>query len=488
MRVHSVVHTRHLRSARYEAPNVRGVLERDLMFAHIEGLLEAPRERARCASPVSVSVHQAGGELLRGTVERDPTNRIVMSGPLFTYSYMSADGVCMNLLQRIEGPLESARSLDFCTIAAAIRSVDGASFACPKLDAIFRFQLDASNVRTAAGHDAIAFATSRGERVPIVDCHLSTGAYMFGATAQYLHTPYCALMSMLRTLKGENAWRLRGSVAIDAAHALTISRLNGASVVPLVTSIGAHAVCLVVRVRRDARGNATKIHLIGRNSYADSNIYRSRDAKAHFSQVAKSLRDTPLARAAQVEATWHEPEGTSRWETQSAEESCAVHALMMALRIAQDEVSGNVKFLPARLATRCPVEFASVCATAMRAYEPPESDDAALGAANELTFIFQIAVQALDVAIFGCIRCDGSVVCGTKSRDARAATEHVDDVRSALLAVERELRSAAQHAQTPIHASFLKQSCGIRWRPIADAAQQAGYRRTRSAAYKTYQA
>jgi hypothetical protein len=111
MRVHSVVHARHLRSARYEAPNVRGVLERDLMFAHIEGLLEAPRERARCASPVSVSVHQAGGELLRGTVERDPTNRIVMSGPLFTYSYMSADGVCTSSRLSSKSPYRRSTSL-----------------------------------------------------------------------------------------------------------------------------------------------------------------------------------------------------------------------------------------------------------------------------------------------------------------------------------------------------------------------------------------
>ena len=493
LRIHSTVHRRHLvdEASRARVSALRGqTFERDVLFAHVEGLLEAPgdeSDESGCASEsaVTVVVGLADGGTMRGVVERDPTtSQITLRGPLFSYSYMSAHGtgvVCMNLLERVEGPLESPRSLDFCSIAAAMQSVDGLSVASPKLDAIFPFQLDASNVRTAAGLDALAFARSRRERVPVVDCHLSAGSYMFGSTAQYLHTPYCALMSMLRSLTGENAWRLRGSVAIDAAHALTISRLSGKSIIPLVTGIGTHAVCLVVRVRRDAHGNATKIHLIGRNSYADSNLRRSRDAKDHFRQVAQSLRDVPLARNARVRATWHEPETSSKWETQSAEGSCAVHSLMMALRIAQDEVSGNVKFLSARIGARCPVEFAAVCAVAMRAY-PHESPDEA----GALKFVFEIYVHELDVAIFGAIRCDGSVVCGVKSRDPDSETGHVWDVGSALRAVEPELHSAARHAQLPIHASFAKQSCGIFWEDIADAAERAGYRRTRSAAYKTY--
>jgi hypothetical protein len=484
----------------------RSPVERDMLFAHFEGiLLQRPSEsldHASCCerhAPLgnALSVELRPG--MRGTVTLDTsTAKLALSGSLFSHSYMSARGAgveCMNLRQRIKNAMRAATGVGFpasrwfCVIASAMQRVDGLGVAAPKLDAIFTYRLDEANVGTLVGRDVLEHARRHGlESLAVVDCHLSTGTYMFGVTGHYLHAPYCALMTLLAQCPGQNAWRLRGSIAIDATHALSISRLNGTSTLPLVAGIGTHAVCLVVRVTRDAFGNATRIHLVGRNSYADTELRRSSDSIAHFNAVTTSLRASPLARGAEITAKWHDdraPAGAAPWETQNAEGSCALHALMLALRIAQDQASDGPKFLEARLNERCPIEFAAVCAAAMRRSARTGPDGASREAAIGLQCVLDVDVPTLGFGIFCSVRCDGSVLCGIKSLSADGSGSAAD-ADAAMRLVELELQRAAEHARMPIHASFLAMSCGRHWERIAGLAKSAGYTRTRASAHKTY--
>jgi hypothetical protein len=529
-RVRSRIHQRDLVRARDDARVVAfptgSRVEREELFAHFEGILEHQPQGARRSSERSEDAEiccerhaPLGNELsvgldsdqgaMGGTVALDTSTGITIGGSLFSHSYMSARGAgveCMNLRQKIEsvigvqGPtgldLSAARGW-FCAIASAMERVDGLRVAAPKLDAIFTYRLEPANVSTRVGMDVLEHARRRGvASLAVVDCHLSTGTYMFGVTGQYQYAPYCALMTLLWQCTGQNAWRLRGSIAVDATHALSISKLNGTSVIPLVTGIERHAVCLVVRVTRDAFGNATKVHLVGRNSYVDAELHSSSRAVAHFSDVEKSLHESPLAKGAQITARWHDAQGAkgrangapvsaAAWETQNAEGSCAVHALMLALRIAQDQVSDAPAFFEARLNERCPIEFAAVCAAAMRLTRMG-THAASRDAASRLQYVVDVDVPTLRIGIFGSVRCDGSVLCGIKSLSTRARDGSAGDMASAMSIVEAELQRAAEHARGAVHASFLRMSCGRHWDEIAGAAKSAGYACTRASAHKTY--
>jgi hypothetical protein len=315
-----------------------------------------------------------------------------------------------------------------------------------------------------------------------VDCHLASHTYVFGIEGYPPLTPYYALMSMLRQCPGENAWRLRGSIATDAYAAIQVSRPVGASTIPFLAGFGgAHAVCFVMRLSRDKDGHVTEVHLVGRNSYGHS----SEDAALHaaltrelFDETEAMVREHPHVRGStRVTSRWHE---AGDWQTQAGDGSCTAQALMVALRIAQDEVAGGTSFFDRRLGELCPVEYAVVCAEALRISPRPE----------ETNLAFRVPERESESqrghVTYGVVRCDGSVLCCCVLADSATGAESQAHVREAVRAAELALQRSAEQKRGALQASFRAEDWGGLWPVISAAARGAGYTLTRRAASKVY--
>jgi hypothetical protein len=197
-----------------------------------------------------------------------------------------------------------------------------------------------------------------------------------------------------------------------------------------------------------------------------------------------------VRRGTRVTSRWHT---AGDWRTQAADGSCTVQALMVALRIAHDEVTGDGAFFERRLGERCPIEYGVVCAEALRLFPRPENRNVVFRVPETAT---EAATEAAHIA-YGVVRCDGSVACrclvvagsaagsvagSVAGSEGRAGAHARDAVRAAELALQR----AAEHKRGALHASFRAEDCGALWREVSAAARRAGYTVTRRAASKVY--
>ena len=453
---------------------------------------------------VDIDVALYGGiARMRGTLRRDASRRqLAFGGDLFTRAYMSVErtGVqCTVMLQKLEGLCEmqatsyvadehlslyafrgeeSSASL-FCRVATAMRRLrySPVVVAYPLLDPIASFQLTKRSAETLLGRELLVHLGRVDARV---ECHVSSHTYVFGVQGRRHLIPYYALMSMLRQLPGEIAWRLRGSIATSAYDAISMSRPVGTSTIPVLASFGQHAVLFVMRLSRDRHGNVTDAHLLGRDSqlYADDvGALHAAMTRAFFDEAEASIREHPHARATtRVTSAWH-----AAGRTQAADGSCTLQALMVALRIAHDEVAGCTTLLERRLGEICPIEYAAVCAEALRISPRPD----------ETNIVFRVPERDANrtgqfpaLVTYGIVRCDGSVLCLCMIADAEGVS--AGQVLESIRVAERELPRAAQNRRGALRASFRADDWASLWPAVSAAARDAGYTVTRRDASKVY--
>lgn len=463
---------------------------------------------------IEVPLYGTGRSRMRGTLRRDALRRqLAFEGDLFTRAYMSVERAglhCTIMLQKLERLCEmrgittdeqrtmyefhgdeSSASL-FCRVATAMQRLRDRRIlvAYPLLDPIASFRLTQRSAETMIGRALLSHLKhSEGKEATDarVECHLPSHTYIFGVQGHEHLFPYYALMSMLGQIPGETAWRLRGSIATSTYDAISISRAVGTSTIPVLASFGQHAVLLVMRISRDRHGSVTDTHLLGRDSQPytdDMAALHAAMTREFFDEAESGIREHPRARATtRITSKWHDA-GDDGWLTQAGDGSCTLQALMVALRIAHDEMAGRTTFVDRRLGELCPIEYAAVCAEALRVSPRPA----------ETNLVFRVPKRgdetqhddAPALVTYGIVRCDGSVLCLCIMRHTGAESRESEHILESIRVAEHELGRAARHKRGALRATFRAEDWARMWPAVSAAARDAGYTVTRRDASKVY--
>jgi hypothetical protein len=462
---------------------VGGPCERDYFFGIFEALAAASCAATRTDDEFTATYPVLGCAPLVGRVRRTD-GEVHVTGSLFACSYVALrrrSFACSNVHDfiRKRGWRADADKL-YSAIATAMDACSGFVLVYPRLDAIAPCTFDGSEAPVAA--DCVRVA-----RTLRLDVHLPSGAYMFGYNSLSSRKVMLGLGLTLGSCSGENAWRVRGLLAINVVEALRLSAWRiGKSAVAFTettrrgTDEGqAHAVCGVLVAKRDAHRRVISARVMLRNSFNSDRFAMGHvldalraevvpGAKLTLEWVALGQRDpdkTPNARKDRA-ARWQRRADAPLWQTQRGEGSCMMHALMCALWFAQQlrlEPLTDAARIREAMKPRCPPVYGAIVARAFADLlaRSGDVDHRNLGYSWEVSALEDTFASAMALFVVGdrdarlvlhaIVTCDGDVTLRFSSihgraRGSRAAIERI------LERADAGLRHAAAMRRAPVVA------------------------------------
>jgi hypothetical protein len=322
------------------------------------------------------------GVRLEGTV-RTSGSFFKLEGTLFTTAYVASESyrTALAFMSTFSGrnALRIGQFAPFQTRADARRLFEAARAAMdtcgrlvggnpivyPRVDPIVTYALQPEDDRWSLVRCVRIHA---GAAVPSIECTLD-GIYVFGSGGVYASEMIRGLSRVLEESEGEAAWRARGLIAATLEDAVECSTgVVGDSIAFFVHVYdvddedgSTHSVCAALRATRDATGRLVRANILLRGSYDDR-------------PDMHALLSAPELRGAHRTVRWVVPlenneRAAWRWQTQREEGSCTVHAAMLAVKLAQRVIDGDLDVERA-MRERCHVAFGAVARYALSVPAP----------------------------------------------------------------------------------------------------------------------